>query len=107
MVSDYKTQLEECQATSAKNSTEIKAQLFFVSGGTAETTLTLFAADFTQELQGGLVRGGEGLMVAFRCQLTTMTLSHNPIARQVTIDPDNEKIMMFLPAHNQGSVTVQ
>lgn len=78
-----------------------------MGGCTAIASLTLFAADLAQQLQCCLIGGGQGLLVALRGQLAALALGHDPIASQIAVDPDNKKIMIFLPAHNQGSVTVQ
>jgi len=73
----------------------------------AKTPLSLFTADLTQELQCRLIGGEQRLLVVFGCQLMSLALGQDPVAGQIAVDPDNKEIVIFLPAHNQGSVTVQ
>lgn len=106
-VSDYKALSVECQAAAGKNSAEIKAQLFFATLFASVTALALLAANLTQQFKGVTVGINEGVIVGTGTLVVAPALGYNPVAYQIAIDSDDQVIVLFLPAHNQGSVTVQ
>ena len=69
--------------------------------------MALFATDLAQQFQSVTVGFDQRMAIGPRVEAIAPTLGDDPIAYKIAIDPDDKVIVIFLPAHNQGSVTVQ
>lgn len=86
---------------------EIEAELFFANLLAAEASLALLAANITQALKCLGIGVHERMTAIPAVVRAAPAFADHPVTDKIAIDPDYKEVLIFLPAHNQGSVTVQ
>ncbi|SIQ12696.1 hypothetical protein SAMN05421647_102329 [Marinobacterium stanieri] len=86
---------------------EVEAKLLFAHLLTTKAALTLFATDVAQTFECIRVGVHKRMTAIPAVVRAAPAFADHPVTDKIAIDPDYKEVLIFLPAHNQGSVTVQ